>query len=483
MSIASVRNELKRVRDHVSAARMFAERADRDEYRRMDSLFPGGPASGYIKHCELMARGSDCRSRLMISANRTGKTVTGAYEAAVHLTGRYPDWWDGMRFDRPIICWCAGDTAKTTREFVQAALLGDGIEYGTGTVPRGSIIGKPTTKSGVARAVDTFEVRHKTGGISTCVLKSYDQGEEAFMGKAVDFIWLDEEPPIRVVTECIIRTMTCNGRLLQTFTPVWGLTETVQHFMPSGSIPDPMPSGIHIVQATWEDAPHLTPEMRAELESHIPPFQRDARMRGIPALGSGAIYPIPESDIVVQPFEIPDYWPRAYGMDVGWNRTAAIWGAKDPDSGTVYLYSEYYRGEAEPSVHASAIRARGEWIPGVIDPAARGRGQADGRQLLQDYMDLGLNIDLANNAVEAGIYRGWELMSAGRLKVFATLQHWLGEYRVYRRDEKGRIVKERDHALDASRYLWMSGMDQAIAKPVALEKREPKPYRGEMGWM
>jgi hypothetical protein len=192
---------------------------------------------------------------------------------------------------------------------------------------------------------------------------------------------------------------------------------------------------------------------------------------------------VPESEITVEPFAIPDHWPRAYGLDVGWNRTAAVWGAKDPDTGMVYLYSEYYRGEAEPSVHAAAIKARGDWIPGVIDPAARGRGQADGRQLLQDYIDLGLDIDIANNAVESGIYRGWELLSTGQLKVFSTMTNWLNEYRIYHRDEKGRIVKERDHLIDASRYFWMSGLDIARQKPVAREKREPQQYRGAKGWM
>src|SRR5690348_7287717 len=102
----------------------------------------------------------------------------------------------------------------------------------------------------------------------------------------------------------------------------------------------------------------------------MPPHERDARAKGIPILGSGAIYPVNPDVYECEPIEIPPYWPRAYGMDVGWKRTAAIWGAWDRESDTVYAYSEHYMGQAEPSVHADAIKARGEWIPGAMDPAS-----------------------------------------------------------------------------------------------------------------
>jgi hypothetical protein len=216
---------------------------------------------------------------------------------------------------------------------------------------------------------------------------------------------------------------------------------------------------------SWEDAPHLSLEDRARLIASYLPHERDARSKGLPSLGAGAIYPVPESDIVVKPFEIPAWYRHAFGLDVGWSRTAAIWGALDPETDILYLYSEHYRGQAEPAIHAQAIRARGSWIPGVVDPAARGRTQNDGTQLLALYRDLGLNLTPANNAVEAGIYAVWSRLSAGKLKVFSTLENWLQEFRIYRRDEKGRVVKENDHGLDASRYLVMSGLDIAVPRP------------------
>lgn len=235
----------------------------------------------------------------------------------------------------------------------------------------------------------------------------------------------------------------------------------------------------------WNDIPHLSEEQKEKMLAALPPHERDARSKGTPQLGSGAIYPVPESDILVDDFPIPDHWPRGFGMDVGWNRTSAGFWALDRDNDVLYRYSEHYRGQAEPAVHAQGIKARGAWIPGVIDPASRGRSQKDGIQLVQDYKDLGLNLQFAFNGVESGIYEVWQRLSSGRLKVFKSCQNWIYEFRLYRRDEKGRIVKENDHAMDETRYFVMSGVERMITKPVE-KPDEPKPYfisSGGSGWM
>ena len=177
----------------------------------------------------------------------------------------------------------------------------------------------------------------------------------------------------------------------------------------------------YLVTATWDDAPHLSQRQKDELFASIPPHQRDARTKGVPQLGSGAIYPVPEDDITCTPIELPAYWPRAYGLDVGWNRTAAVWAAIDRETQTTYLYGEYYRGQAEPSVHADAIRAHGDWVPGVIDPAARGRSQKDGSQLLQDYLDLGLMLTPADKRSRAAFMRSGNGSVRGASRFSA---HW-----------------------------------------------------------
>lgn len=229
-----------------------------------------------------------------------------------------------------------------------------------------------------------------------------------------------------------------------------------------------------IATATWDDVPHLSAESKAELLKEIPPYQRDARTRGVAQLGAGAIYPVPETELAVSDFEIPPYWPRAYGMDVGWNKTAAVWGARDNQAGVIYLYSEHYRGHQEPIIHADAIKARGEWIPGVIDPAAAGSSQIDGRRLIDIYRRYGLLLDEAENGVESGIVATWIAMSQGKLKVFKSLSSWWTEFRTYQRDEHGRILdKHKYHLMDCTRYFMMSGIERMKVKP-PLQPHNPK---------
>jgi phage terminase large subunit-like protein len=476
-----------------------------ERYRKkLYSYFPEtGPLRRemYPRHMQFVAAGARHRERAFIAWNRIGKTETGAYEITCHLTGWYPKWWTGKRFARPIKAWAAGTTGKKVQEILQAKLLGitskatQGAEdqlvigLGTGMIPGAAIINK-TAKAGVADAVDTVYVRHKSGGTSILSFKSYESGREAFEGTEQDVIWLDEEPDMSIYTECLLRTMTTNGVVFITFTPLEGLTPVILNFLPGGNVPeDGLVPGTNrfVVMCDWDHAPHLTEEAKKELWQTIPAYQRDARSRGVPQLGAGAIYPVAESDIVVKPFQIPDTWRKCYGLDVGWNRTAAIWLAEDPLSKIWYAYSEHYVGRQEPALQAQAIRARGVKIPGVIDPASRGRGQRDGDQLFQDYLDLGLDIKKAKNAVESGLYEVWQMFTSGLLKVFDTLQYYREEFRIYRRDDKGHVVKDRDHLQDAMRYCVVSGRDiaRADAPPAPTKKITQLPRRGgeSSSWM
>jgi hypothetical protein len=140
-------------------------------------------------------------------------------------------------------------------------------------------------------------------------------------------------------------------------------------------------------------------------------------------------------------------------MDVGWKWTKVGWFTRSPESKVCYLHKIYSRGQQEPSIHAAAIREVGAWIPGVIDPAAAGRSQKDGQQLIHLYRGLGLRIYSACNAVDAGITKVWMMLQSGQLKVFEDCDDWFEEFRKYRRDLNGNVVKQDDHAMD----LCLSG--------------------------
>jgi hypothetical protein len=224
------------------------------------------------------------------------------------------------------------------------------------------------------------------------------------------------------------------------------------------------------VDATWNDVPHLDEKTKSEMLSGYPRHQRDARASGIPKLGVGAIYTVPWEQASVAPFRIPEWYPRGYGLDVGWNWTGAVWGAWDRDTDILYVVSEYKVPEERPVMHSAAIKARGEWMVGMIDPAARGRSQNDGKQLLAQYRAHGLRIIPADNSVEAGIFAVQERLETGRLKFFSNCRHLEFEYHRYHRDEdddgRSKIVKKDDHVLDALRYMAMGFKARFTTKPV-----------------
>ena len=225
---------------------LLTERERRARRRKLFTLYPDdGPLRRelYRKHLAFFAAGAEHDERLFLAANRVGKTEgAGGYEAALHLTGLYPDWWPGRRFERPTDGWAAGDTRETTKDIIQHALLGPPDAIGTGLIP-GDSIHRTKPMQGVADAIATVYVRHVSGGLSRLGFKSYDQGRRSFQGTKKHFVWLDEEPPLDVYSEAMMRTASTvpgerGGLMLCTFTPLSGMSETVLHFLPGGILPD-----------------------------------------------------------------------------------------------------------------------------------------------------------------------------------------------------------------------------------------------------
>lgn len=484
--INSQDNELDRI-ERIIKITGEIEKAQR--YSGLNKWFQPGTSTSIDnlpKHKAFFKATKDFIEVYFSAANRIGKTVSAAYAFTCWATGIYPDWWEGRRYRGSVKLYAAGTTNKTTRDVIQRELLGDIGSWGTGMIPKELIVGT-SSKSGVPNAVDVIQVRNISGDISTITLLAYEQGRTAFEGFLADAFWMDEMPPEDVYSEAYMRTATTKGVMMVTATPLDGMTPLVFKFYSESTfIPADLelPSVIRVARedkerededkrrkgevvntvvrdskavilAGWDDAPWLDEDTKIRLLAMRPPHLRQASSTGIPGTAGGNIYPIPLDDILIDDFPIPKHYKFINGMDVGWNNTAASFGAVDPDTDTIYIYAEYLRGQVEPPIHAQAIKTKSIWseCPIAIDPASKGKGQADGKQLLKLYRDHGLRVNVADNAVESGIYNVWEALSTGKLKIFKTCKQFQREYVTYHRDEKGRIVKDNDHILDSVRYL------------------------------
>lgn len=446
--------------------KVLEEKENRHKYNKMSWFAP------YVWQktlCNATLNGRQC---LAMTANQIGKSTIGAYITACHLTGLYPDWWKGRKFTKPTYCWAAGVSNDTTRDIMQTELFGlaeADDQWGTGMVPLDAI-GQKTRKRGVTgNTYDSVLVKFhgpdgKFKGWSRIGFKSYEMGEEKFFGRPVDYIWLDEQPPSNIYTQCITRTVATRGDVVMTFTPEQGITPVVHQFMHERK------PGQYLLQASWDDAPHLDEETKEQLLAQYPPHERELRSKGIPVFGSGLVFPIGEEEITCEYFSIPDHWPRIAGLDFGWGHpTAVAWMALDPNSDIIYVYDEYSKAKETALFHSAAIREKPHFIPVAWPRDGLQSDKGSGIGLAQQYRDQGCNLlhdfftnpkapgdtGKGNQNIEPGIMHMLHRMETGRLKVFPHLQEWWREFRSYHRKD-GKIHPMNDDLMSATRYGVMS---------------------------
>src|SRR5271157_61150 len=100
----------------------------------------------YPKQEEFFTMGAAKYERLLMAGNQEGKTEAGAFEVACHMTGEYPDWWKGKRWEKPTRGWIAGETSLAVRDLNQRKLCGEpGVDalFGSGYIPKSSFVEKP----------------------------------------------------------------------------------------------------------------------------------------------------------------------------------------------------------------------------------------------------------------------------------------------------------------------------------------------------
>ena len=215
-----------------------------------------------------------------MAGNQLGKTLAGGYEAAMHATGRYPDWWKGRSFDRPAIGWACGVTGEVVRDTVQRVLVGRSGEHGTGAIPKDALA-ELVSARGTPDLLDTIQRQSRLGRQSVIGLKTYASGREKFQGETLDFVWFDEEPPIDIYTEGLTRTNVGANPVWMTFTPLQGVSSVVKRFLHEKS------DDRHKIVMTIDDVAHYSEKDKKTIIASYPAHELEARTKGIPILGSG----------------------------------------------------------------------------------------------------------------------------------------------------------------------------------------------------
>lgn len=401
----------------------------------------------------------------LCAANQIGKTFTGTYIDAVHLTGDYPEGWEGHRFNNSVTVWGLGYSMEKTRDLLQTALFGNyiGQQFEGGLVPADRILSWESAP-GTPNAMRTVRVRHASGNISVMQFWSYSQGQHAIMGDVVDWFHVDEEPVDQKIRPQVL-TRTVNGdkgrggRGIYTFTPENGRTDMVIQFMDN-----PSPSQFFMMKG-WADAPHMTEEKRERLLAQYPAHQRDMRTKGVPMLGHGRIFDLSEDFIACDPFDIPDHFFVLNALDFGWDHPQAhIQLVEDRDEGNIYITHAYKERQQSANEAWGSVKHWADRIPTAWphDGLQHEKGRDGGVQQKKHYADAGFKMlaDHAQwpeggNAVEAGLFEINDLMRKGKFKVFKGCRPVFDEILQYHRDDKGKIVKTNDDCLDAIRYAFM----------------------------
>jgi phage terminase large subunit-like protein len=434
--------------------RMLEQQVAAKRTHRMLSFVP------YERQVQFFEMGATKRERLLCAGNQTGKTQAGAYEMACHMTGLYPAWWTGKRFDHAIHAVAAGEGGLLVRDVIQAKLCGtpgSDEDFGTGMIPKSLLLGK-SAGHGVSNLFDSIRVKHASGGTSTLVFKTYEAGRSKFQGLTLSVVWLDEEASEEIYSEALAR-LTGDGIVYTTFTPLLGWTNVVSRFMRDDSPVARRDRGV--VRMGLAHAQHFTEEEKERRLAGYPAHERAARENGDPLLGSGAVFEeVIESDISTRLAitDVPPHWAKLWGVDFGIAHPfAAVLTAWDKDADVFYVLDAFKMSGGVPSGHASRMNAIARGVPVSFPHDGAAREKASGQALAMIYRNEGLNM-LGSHAThvgggystEAGVLEMLTRMRDGRFKVASHLSDWFEEFRQYHRKD-GQIVKLDDDILSATR--------------------------------
>ena len=392
---------------------------------------------------------------IICGGNRSGKTAGCAqYAVACAMGRRDPDaqaWCETngvsplLLPDRPGNVWAVALDSGDSREYLRPAVA----KY----LPPSA---KWRNQFGYGRA----EVRLEGGG--RILFPSVDMGRDGFQGAAVDLVWFDEEPADKsVVNEALMRLVDRRGRCIFSMTPLRGMTWLYDRWITN----TPDDCKVHWIHGV--DNPYLPPGALERLLRQYGPHERAARERGEWTTLEGRIYSdFQRASHVVPSYRVPPEWPRYFGIDFGTRAPfACIVCALDPKDDTLHVIDEHYQTEWTLSQHAQAIQrlidthGQPQWI--VADPEDRGSRLA----LSREHDIANVPARKGKGSVRKGINDVCERLAFDveghpHLVVHDRCKNIIHEFESYVWDERGvgetkdqPKPRQRDHALDALRYM------------------------------
>ncbi|HFW4592847.1 TPA: terminase family protein [Salmonella enterica subsp. enterica serovar Aberdeen] len=447
---------------------------------------------------KFMKAGKDYRIRFHQAGNRTGKTRGSCAEFAYHLTGLYPDWWEGLRVnDGGHTYWAVGINYESLKKVLQKELLGTNNAkqrhiIGEGMIPRHCIDLEKGLETDGARVIQCT-IKHKSGRDNTLMFYGCEN-ESAMMGQKVRGIIMDEEPPynsINIYTQCLTRLQNSGGPgvdgfMIITATPENGQTALLDVF-------DKNENGkLYRQYNTMEENPYLTTEQREEYLAALPEWERNMRSKGIPIAGQGLVFGrIDETKLIVMEPIIDDMDNTMIGIDWGKSQdpTVVVVCTHNPNTDhysiifeKVFDKDEYDRSPANVADWIKASPFRGVPIiggsndGGIIDGSSGANLKILQRLGCNVYPDTFKNPPQSMlkvkslsasgaqvNSIDTGIAEMRLMMQQGRLSVKESCELWLKERRTYsyvfnRTTGKHGYNKGYEHSIDASRYALMSLM-------------------------
>jgi phage terminase large subunit-like protein len=450
------------------------------EYRRKFHMADfWGPKEFYEPQLRFFAAGIKHHQRLIRGGNQVGKSFACAFEASLHMTGQYPKFWIGKRFNKPTRGWIVGPERTLVRDGPQRQLTAKQGEFGTGTIPLATFTGKPIMVPGGTQMIDTMSVAHETDGqrdgLSSATFKSFEQGSEKMQSESVDWIWVDERFSEGIYSELIARTTATDGIVFLSYTPLKGGGELTYRFLNEYS------ADRTDIRIEASQAKHISAERRAQLEESYLPHEREARIHGIPQLGVARVFPFPIESLLRPLYADKDIKPWArciVGIDFGYGHPFAAalcaW-VPEPEEFFVIDGFKIERGEAYDHIKRIAGPCRGLRIPIAWPHDGLQHEKGSGEALADVYRRLGAPM-LGTHAQNKGggfhtapaIEEMCGYMKRGCFAIANHMTELAEEILSYHYDEDYKIVRLRDDLISAARYAFM--MRRSGKKPGECER-------------